>query len=282
MYYGLVMVSVIMFGIQFLFNERYEKLSGNNAAATFAFVFLSAVSGLICLLVINRFRLEWTPFTAVCALATALNSLLYTVCAMKALSRINLSLYSLFAMLGGMLLPFLQGLIFYDEVLTLGKIVCVVLISAALFFSVSGTIGSHGLIFYIGVFVLNGMSGVITKLFESAPYLKTSAAGYSVLSTAMTVLISGIILLLIKKQGVHIVKKAIVFAFCGGILGRVTNFLLLLALAVLPASTQYPMVTGGVMVVSTVIALIIGQKPSKREVLSVALSFAGLLALVIL
>lgn len=166
MYYGLVMVSVIMFGIQFLFNERYEKLSG--------------------------------------------------------------------------------------------------------------------LIFYIGVFVLNGMSGVITKLFESAPYLKTSAAGYSVLSTAMTVLISGIILLLIKKQGVHIVKKAIAFAFCGGILGRVANFLLLLALAVLPASTQYPMVTGGVMVVSTVISLIIGQKPSKREVLSVALSFAGLLALVIL
>ena len=95
-------------------------------------------------------------------------------------------------------------------------------------------------------------------------------------------MISGIILLLIKKQGVHIVKKAIAFAFCGGILGRVANFLLLLALAVLPASTQYPMVTGGVMVVSTVISLIIGQKPSKREVLSVALSFAGLLALVIL
>lgn len=151
MYYGLVMVSVIMFGIQFLFNERYEKLSGNDAAATFAFGFLSAVSGLICLLVINRFRLEWTPFTAVCALATAVNSLLYTICSMKALSKINLSLYSLFAMLGGMLLPFLQGLIFYDEVLTLGKIVCVVLISAALFFSVSGTIGSRGLIFYIGV-----------------------------------------------------------------------------------------------------------------------------------
>lgn len=28
MYHGIVMVSVIMFGIQFLFNERYEKLSG--------------------------------------------------------------------------------------------------------------------------------------------------------------------------------------------------------------------------------------------------------------
>jgi drug/metabolite transporter (DMT)-like permease len=198
---------------------------------------------------------------------------------MKALSRINLSLYSLFAMLGGMLLPFLQGLIFYDEVLTLGKIVCVVLISAALFFSVSGTIGSHGLIFYIGVFVLNGMSGVITKLFESAPYLKTSAAGYSVLSTAMTVLISGIILLLIKKQGVHIVKKAIAFAFCGGILGRVANFLLLLALAVLPASTQYPMVTGGTMIVSTLICFLGDKKPSRKELVSVALAFAAMLSL---
>ena len=282
MYYGLVMVSVVMFGIQFLFNERYEKLSGNNAAATFAFGFLSSLSGLVCLLAINRFRLEWTPFTAVCALAAALNSLLYTVCSMKALSRINLSLYSLFAMLGGMLLPFLQGLIFYDEVLTLGKVVCVVLIGAALFLSVSGEIRSTGILYYIGIFILNGMSGVITKLFESAPYPKTSAAGYSILSAAITVVISGIILLMIRKRGAHIVRKAAAFALWGGIFNRVANFLLLLALAVLPASTQYPMVTGGVMVVSTLISLFIGQKPSKREVLSVALSFAGLLALVIL
>ena len=281
MYYIIVMISVIMFGVQFLLNDRYEKLSGNHAGATFAFSFLSSAAGFLCLLAINRFRLEWTPFTALCALASALNSLLYTVCSLKALSRINLSLYSLFSMLGGMLLPFLLGLIFYGESLTVGKVVCVVLIAAALVLSVSGKVRSKGMIFYIGIFILNGMSGVIAKLFESAPYLKTGAAGFSILSTATTALISGVILLVIRKRFPRPKGKAIIFALCGGLFSPVANFLLLIALAVLPASTQYPMVTGGVMIVSTVFAMVIGQKPSRREILAVSLSFLGLLALVL-
>lgn len=281
MHYIIVMISVIMFGVQFLLNDRYEKLSGNHAGATFAFSFLSSSAGFLCLLAINRFRLEWTPFTALCALASALNSLLYTVCSLKALSKINLSLYSLFSMLGGMLLPFLLGLIFYGEDLTAGKVVCVVLIAAALVLSVSGKVRSKGMIYYIGIFILNGMSGVIAKLFESAPYFKTGAAGFSILSTATTALISGTILLVIRRRQPWPKGKAAVFALCGGLFSPVANFLLLIALAVLPASTQYPMVTGGVMIVSTVFAMVIGQKPSRRELLAVGLSFFGLLALVL-
>ena len=63
---------------------------------------------------------------------------------------------------------------------------------------------------------------------------------------------------------------------------RVANLLLLSSLAVLPASVQYPFVTGGVMIVSTAIAFISGQKPSRRELASVALSFVGILALVLI
>ena len=44
---------------------------------------------------------------------------------------------------------------------------------------------------------------------------------------------------------------------------------------VITASVQCPFVTGGTMIASTVIALCCGQRPSKREILSVALSFAG-------
>ena len=49
---------------------------------------------------------------------------------------------------------------------------------------------------------------------------------------------------------------------------------------VLPASVQYPFVTGGTMIVSTVISFLLGQKPSKREIFAIALSFLGILALV--
>ena len=66
----------------------------------------------------------------------------------------------------------------------------------------------------------------------------------------------------------------------GGTLSRLANYVLVIALAVLPATVQYPFVTGGVMIASTIIAAIVGQKPSRREILSVAISFIGILALV--
>jgi len=62
----------------------------------------------------------------------------------------------------------------------------------------------------------------------------------------------------------------------------VANYLLLLSLAQLPASVQYPMVTGGVMIVSTVIALFTHKKPGKRELFSVLFAFAGILAVTLI
>ena len=55
--------------------------------------------------------------------------------------------------------------------------------------------------------------------------------------------------------------------------------LLVFALATVDASVQYPMVTGGVMIVSTVICYLQRKKPTVKELLSVALAFLGTLAL---
>ena len=106
MYYGIITVAVVMFGMQFFFNDKFQKNYGSGLHASLLFSFFSSLSGLLCLLVINRFALTFTPFTLLMATLTALNSLLYTFCAIKAFARINLSLFSIFAMLGGMLLPF--------------------------------------------------------------------------------------------------------------------------------------------------------------------------------
>ncbi|MBR2432837.1 MAG: hypothetical protein IKB23_07970, partial [Clostridia bacterium] len=67
-----------------------------------------------------------------------------------------------------------------------------------------------------------------------------------------------------------------------GITNRVANFLLVIALAHVDASVQYPMVTGGVMIVSTLICFFGKNKPSKKEILSVILAFVGMLALFVI
>ena len=126
------------------------------------------------------------------------------------------------------------------------------------------------------------MSGVISKIFQALSYEKTSDAGFSVLTALASVAISAVWLLFSREEKIKLGKKSVSLSAFSGILGRVGNFLLLIALSHLPASAQYPFVTGGVMIVSTVICFFTKEKPTRRELLSVAVSFAGILALVLL
>lgn len=48
------------------------------------------------------------------------------------------------------------------------------------------------------------------------------------------------------------------------------------------ASVQYPMVTGGTIIVSTLICCFGKNKPTKREILAVAVAFIGLLLLFVI
>ena len=56
--------------------------------------------------------------------------------------------------------------------------------------------------------------------------------------------------------------------------------MLLLSLAVLPASAQYTFITGGTIIVSTIIGFFTDKKPNKREVIAVMIAFVGILLLV--
>lgn len=282
MYYLLISAAVVMFSFQFLFNQIYEKKNGNSLRAMLFFSLAANLTGLVILFFVNKCKLECTPFTLLAAGAAALNNLGYSYCSIKSLGKINLSLFSVFAMLGGMTLPFLAGIAFFKEELTPGKLVCFAAIAASLFITVKRGESKSGAGYYAGVFLLNGMSGVISKFFQSAAYEKTGSAAYSMLIAAWVVLISGIALLLLRKPALRF-TPAVFGASAGyGVLSSVANFLLLISLAHIPASAQYPFITGGVMIVSTVICFFTPNKPGKREIISVALSFAGIMALVLL
>lgn len=280
-YYGLLGLAVVMFAFQFLFNGIFEKEYGNGMRALLVFSAGSSATGLLALLVINGFKFEFTPFSLGIAVLAAIDFMGYSFFSLKSLGRINLSLYSVFAMLGGMALPFLTGIIFYNEELTAIKLISFALIVLSLFLTVEKDGNKSGYKYYAGVFILNGLSGVISTIFQKAPFEKTSEAGFSVLTVLVILVISLIFLPLTKTQGKKLTLKAAVSMSVYGIISRVANFFLLLSLAHIPASAQYPFVTGGVMAVSTVICCFTDNKPKKRELIAVAVSFAALVILMI-
>ena len=118
MYYGLIIVAVIIFGGNFKLDDIYRRMRGSTPKVSLQSSFISSVAGLIVFLAMNGMRLEFTPFTLIMAAVAALNGLACTFCTFRALDTINLSLYSLFMMLGGMVLPFMQGILFFGEKLS--------------------------------------------------------------------------------------------------------------------------------------------------------------------
>lgn len=284
MYYGLILISVIIFGGNFLLNDVYRRMRGSSLKVSMQYSFTSSIAGLIVFLAMNGFQLEFTPFSCVMAIFATLSGLGCTFCTFRSLGIINLSLYSLFTMLGGMVLPFVQGILIYNEQITLAKCVCFILICIALLLTVKKGEKKGGTIYYIGIFILNGMGGVLSKIFTSAPFEKTSATGYSILSAITTIIISGILLLFFRGKGNEVkeTKASLGVSIINGISNRIANYLLLLALVHVHASVQYPMVTGGVIIISTIISFFGENKPSKKEIFSVVLAFAATLMLVVI
>ena len=115
MYYLIVIISVMMFGGCFALNDLYRKLRTSTMASSIENSFVGSVAGLVVLLAISGFDFQATPFTLCIALLSALCGMGFVFCSFKALDSANLSLYSLFSMLGGMALPFFQGILFYGE-----------------------------------------------------------------------------------------------------------------------------------------------------------------------
>jgi drug/metabolite transporter (DMT)-like permease len=295
MYYALILLSVVMFGGGFALQDIYRQKRGSGLRISMESACIGAIAGLVVLLIINGFVLEFTWFTLLMAILAALNGMAFTFCTFKALDYINLSLFSLFAMLGGMMLPFLQGIVFYDEKITFAKVICVIFIIAALICTVDKSERKKGTLFYAGIFIFNGMAGVISKLFTGSKFEKTSAAGYSIWIALLTVIMSGVLWLVLAKSEKHNsppskndeiscedrknVLQSYGLGAVYGAINKIANFLLILALMHVDASIQYPMVTGGTMIISTLLSCFGDKKPSKKEIISVGLAFVGMLSL---
>ena len=126
------------------------------------------------------------------------------------------------------------------------------------------------------------MSGVLTTVYKRLDGTNVSSTGYTLLVATSSAVLSALFIPFFIGEVKRIKEplKAVGITVLNGIANRIANLILAVALAVLPASAQYPMVTGGVIIVSTVIAAFSKKKPTNKELISVVLSFIGILALV--
>ncbi len=275
MYYFLISLSALLFSFQFAMNGGFQREDGAGWDSSLRFSLYSSLVGFVLLFVINGFRLHCSPFSLAVALGYSLICIAYNFSSVKALEKANLSLYSVFSMIGGMVVPFLYGVICGEAVKPL-HIVCCVLMTVAVVVSVGrGERSGKALKYYIGVFFLNGAVGSVSKFHQSHREWCVDSADFLMLTKLLTVVLSVVLLLAQKERNFRLSQKALAYASGSSALNSIANLLLLISLLHLPASVQYPIVTGGVIVFSTIIDLIGRSGAGKRKIIAAGIAFAA-------
>ena len=274
MYYFLLSFASLLFASQFLFNQKFQAEYGDTLYSALLFTGYTSLISFFAMLAIGGFKAEITLFSVLVALVYSFVSISYSYVSIKAFNTVNLSVYSVFAMLGGMLLPFLYGVWFQGEPLTTGKFISCLLIVIALSMTVTKGSSGGGAVYYILVFLLNGLCGVISAFHQSNPKAVGSVS-FMMLNRLMAVIICLAVWAIFFRKPIGLNKRGLIYSvgfalFCG-----FGNLIALVSLKFLPASVQYPIITGGVMAISLFISLIRREKVTPKNIISAAFAFAA-------
>jgi drug/metabolite transporter (DMT)-like permease len=180
--YLLVMAAVFCVASSFVFARVYQKRYIKGVSSLLFYPIPVALVSILFFLCLTGFHIGFTTFTFVMALIYALAGTLYSVLGLIIVRLGKLSVYMIFLMLGGMLIPFVYGIVFLNETLTGGRIVGIVFLIISLFMPFIGLKRSKTassdcapvhkgnqklyIILCICVFFLNGCVSTVSKVHQ--------------------------------------------------------------------------------------------------------------------
>ncbi len=298
-YYLLILLAVVLLALQFSTNKLYQLRCGNTAAASLTFSTLSGLTTSVIFLILTFAMGETftvTPYSLLMAAIIAVLCCTYTFIGFKIMAFGSMSVFMMFLMLGGMLLPYLFGVFYLNEGVSVGRIIGVILLVISMVFPVLSKDRSGGVIFVLlcaAVFTLNGCVSITSKLHQiNTDFAVCGTTTFVFLTNFMNGIISAVGLLIMNLSGAkktvddkgttvaQVIRKntkAIALIVIGNAaFGGISYMLQLIGAANVPASVLYPLVTGGSVVLSAVAGLLFfKEKPDKVSGIGLLLSFAA-------
>lgn len=295
--YIMILLAVVCFAAQFAFTKLYEGRVGQSGITTLAMLSGASFVGALIFFLAEGGRIQFSAVSLIWGIVFALIMLPYYMIGIKILSLGSLAIYSMFMMLGGMLVPFFYGVLFLEEKISIGKglgtvLLVIFIVLQAVWQDGDGkdkkTENSKTRTLFISlclvIFFINGMTGVVAKA-HSISEGAVSEGSFTVLYCALTSLMSFLILLAVclkkRRETMPEIKKALqkkplsIMVLLGAA-AYGGNYLQLLAADSVPASVQFPLVSGGVIVLSALVsAFFFKDKISKREWITVAGAFVS-------
>ena len=302
--YVFIIISVFGFALQFVLMQIYEKQIKQNLTTGIFLTIITNVVGAVFFFVINLFKINVSKNAFFLAALLAVDMIAYNLLSLRALSLGNLAVYSMFMMLGGMALLVLYGVLFLKEELSVCKIIGLISLTGFMILQAlstgnksdeksqpnykSETVNDRRkkwvyLAYCVAVFIVNGLTGVISKAHQVGQNA-VDEKSFLVLSCALTVVLGIIIFVIERLMPRKYESNGELFAMLkvrplgiSALLGIVmygANYFLLLAARTVPASAQFPIVSGGVIALSALASILVFKdKLNRYEIIAVIGSF---------
>ena len=301
-YYIMILIAVVLLAVQFASNRAYSIRQGSTAKASLTFTTLVGFTCAVVMFLIAVISGEGfviTPYSLGMGAIVAALCCTYTFIGFKIMALGSLSVYTMFLMLGGMMLPYLYGVFLLDEAVSLWRVIGFILLALSLVFPVVARekAGKSSVIFIVlclAVFCLNGCVSITSKVHQiNEIYAKSGSASFSFITNSINAVMSAVGLAILnareKKQQTQkdgsaaVAEKPktsvgviAVIVLINAVAGGVSYVLQLVSAAHVAASALYPMITGGSMVLSALAGLIcFKEKPDKISLIGLILSFAA-------
>ncbi|MBE7100850.1 MAG: hypothetical protein E7364_04495 [Clostridiales bacterium] len=302
-YYGLLVIAVVLFSVQFVFTKLYQKQRGNGFAVAMISNIIVCIGTIPFFLFLNGGKVEFKGFSLLLSSAFALCGILCSFAGLKVLAAANLSVYSMFLMLGGMLIPLVYGM-FVGEKLTLLKAGAILLVIAALALTLkkekkAKRISVYVIIGYLVIFLTNGLVSVWTFVHQKSQFDTVSAPGFLLLAEMVRLSVSSIMLggyaiyrYINNKSSktdpaavatITVDKKTLLISWLLSIVvmlgyamvNGTAQLLTTYTAAHLEAGVQSTIVTGGCIFLSAVMGLFFREKITQKTIFSLLLALSG-------
>lgn len=310
MYYAMLIGASFLFGSQFMVTKAFEKNYGKTVRASLSFSLLySLFAGVIFFiikLVSSGTVFNLNPFSLCMAFGLSLVNILSSAIGIKTLALGDIAVYSLFLMLGGMIVPFFAGIVFLKESVSVCNLIGVAIMIIALCLPVffgkknknAGEAQTDGetkkktsVFFYVlcvFLFILNGLSSTLSK-FNSVREGAALGAEFTFYTYGIQFVISLAAFALTtasgksdktqneeKQPGILVRPVAI---GCGAAFGAVNGTAFLMSSVAaehVVAVAQYPLITGATILFSSLLAfLFYREKPTALQLVQIVISLAA-------
>ena len=275
-YYILIVLAALGCALNFALTKFYQIKQGNTIETGVIFNCLVGLAGSILYFIICGFKMEVTMFSFIVGLLSTIFVGVYTMVGFKIMSMGSMAIYTIFLMLGGMVLPYFYGLIFLDEQITLFKVIAMIMMVIAIIMQNDGEKKKEKTLFYIlcvAVFILNGGVSITSKIHQiNTVYAAMSSNEFILLKNIMMFVLYGAMIPFVvkdKKTAPKINPIIYVVIAASALISSVSYMFQLECATTLPATVQFPVMSGGTIVFTALLGLILfKEKISKKQMLS--------------